>query len=268
MNAFPAALDRYQLKALIGEGSVSSVFRAFDPELKAEVAIKLLKSKDDLAPETYILWQDYLQREAAVMTALDHPAIPKVYQHAQTQAGDYIVMEYIAGPTLLQIMESSEGFLEEGAIIQWGIRVCEVLDYLHTSQPAPLLYRDVKPSNMMIDEAGQFHLLDFGISMPYIAGHTYECIGTEGYAAPEQYQGHEEIRSDLYALGASLHHLATRIDPREETQHRPFTFAPVRSTNPALSKPFAAVIQRALAYEPEDRFPSAAEMGAGLAACL
>ena len=268
MNAHPTAIDRYQLKAQIGEGSVSSVFRAYDPERGAEVAIKLLKAKEDLAPESYTLWQDYLQREANVMTALDHPAIPKVYQHAQTQAGDYIVMEYVEGRTLLEIMESSEGFLEESAIIQWGIRVCEVLDYLHTSQPEPLLYRDVKPSNMILDEAGRFHLLDFGISVPYAAGHTYECIGTQGYAAPEQYQGHEEIRSDLYALGAALHHLATRIDPREETQRRPFTFAPVRSINPALSKPFAAVIQRALAFEIEDRFPGAAEMGAALAACL
>jgi len=267
MNAIPAAIDRYQLKARIGEGSVSSVFRAFDPERGAEVAIKLLKANDDLAPGSYAHWQEHLQREANVLTALDHPAIPKVYQHAQTQSGDYLVMEMIEGRSPLQIMESCEGFLEEGAIIQWGIQTCEVLNYLHTSQPEPLLFRDVKPSNMIVDEGGRFHLVDFGTSVPYIAGHTYEGIGTEGYAAPEQYQGHEEIRSDLYALGAALHHLATRIDPREETKHRPFTFAPPRSINPALSKPFAAVIQQALAYEPEDRFPNAANMRAALEAC-
>ena len=268
MNAFPAVIDRYQLKARIGEGSVSSIFRAFDPERKAEVAIKLLKTKDDLGPESYTLWQDCFEREANVMLTLDHPAIPKIYQHAQTQSGDYLVMELIEGRTLLEILEAREGFLEESTIIQWGIQACEVLNYLHTIQPEPLLFRDVKPSNLIVDDAGRIHLLDFDISVPYIAGHTYECIGTEGYAAPEQYQGHEDIRSDLYALGASLHHLATRIDPREETKHHPFTFAPPRSINPALSKPFAAVIQRALAYELNDRFQSAAEMRAALEGCM
>jgi serine/threonine protein kinase len=208
-----------------------------------------------------------LQREVDVLAAFDHPAIPKAYGWVQSEAGAYLVMDYIPGPSLLQVLEQREGFLPEQEIIAWGIQACEVLDYLHTRQPDPWLFRDIKPSNMILDEQGGFHLVDFGTGVTYTPGRCYECIGTEGYAAPEQYQGGEEPRSDLYALGATLHQLATRIDPREETRRHPFTFAPPRSINPALSKEFAGVIQKALSYELEDRCSSAAEMESALKAC-
>jgi serine/threonine protein kinase len=262
-----AAIDRYQIKAKIGDGSIASVFRAFDPQRGAEVAIKLLKPAADSGPESHTQWGSRLEREAEVLASLDHPAVPKFYASGQTDAGPYLVMEYIPGRTMLQCVEENEGFIDESSLIQWGIQVCAALSFFHTHQPEALLFRDLKPSNLIVDDAGTVHLLDYDITTAYIAGQTYEGIGTEGYAAPEQYSGHEEPRSDLYTLGATLHHLTTRIDPRQETKHRPFTFAPPRSVNPALSKAFAAVIQRALAYEVEDRYPTAAQMQAALKAC-
>jgi serine/threonine protein kinase len=268
MNAPLTTIDRYQVAEKIGEGSASSVFRAFDPRRGADVAIKQLKAAAELGSDAYAQWCERLEHEADVLARLDHPAIPKLYARGQSDAGPYLVMEYVAGRTLLQCLEEQAGFLDEASLVQWGIQACAILSFLHTHQPEALLFRDVKPSNLIVNAAGAVRLLDFDITAAYTAGQSYECIGTAGYAAPEQYSGHAEPRSDLYALGASLHHLATRIDPREETKQRPFTFAPPRSVNPALSQAFAVVIQRAVAYEVEERFPSAAHMQAALEACL
>lgn len=266
MNGMPKAIGRYQVKVQIGDGSMSTVYRAYDPVRKKDMAIKLLKPQE---PDPASLrWADYLQREVEVLNGLDHPAIPKAYGFFQSEAGAYLVMDLIKGQSLLDVLGQSQGFLPERDILRWGSQVCDVLTYLHTRKPQPLLFRDVKLSNLILDENWEFHLIDFDLTVPYSPGQTYEKIGTEGYAAPEQYAGCEEPRSDLYGLGAALHQLANRIDPREEVKHRPFTFAPPRSINPALSKAFAAVIQKALAYEPEDRFPSAAAMQAALEACL
>ena len=268
MNTPLADFAGYRVQAQIGDGSVSRVFRAFDPRLKAEVAIKQLKPAAELGTETLAQWQAWFEHGAAILAGLDHPALPKLYASGRTAAGPYVVMEYIPGSTLLERIEQSEGFLDEHDLIQWGIQACAALTFLHTCRPQAFLFRDIKPSNLIVADTGTLRLLDFDITAAYIDGQNYECIGTPGYAAPEQYAGHAEPRSDLYALGATLHHLATRIDPREETKTHPFSFAPARSVNPALSKSFAAVIERAIAYEVEDRWPSAAEMQAALEACL
>lgn len=266
--AIPGVIDRFQVKAQIGDGSVSRVYRAYDPDRKVEVAIKLLKRGEPEPDGPAGLRFEDLVREMEVMGVLDHPAIPKAYGCYQSDAGAYLVMDFIPGRSLLEVLAQREDFLPEREIISLGIRTCEVLGYLHTRRPQPMLFRDVKPSNLILDENGGFHMIDFGISVPYASGQGYEGIGTEGYAAPEQYGGCEEPRSDLYALGATLHHLATRVDPREETKRRPFTFAPPRRINPALSEGFSAVIQKALSPDLEERYPSASAMRAALEACL
>ena len=204
MSAYPRVIDRFQVKAQIGDGSVSRVYQAYDPDRKRDVAIKLLKPQESGQTDSARPMVMDLQREVDVLAAFDHPAIPKAYGWVQSEAGAYLVMDYIPGPSLLQVLEQREGFLPEQEIIAWGIQACEVLVYLHSRQPDPWLFRDIKPSNMILDEQGGFHLVDFGTGVTYTPGRCYECIGTEGYAAPEQYQGGEEPRSDLYALGATL----------------------------------------------------------------
>jgi len=145
--------------------------------------------------------------------------------------------------------------------------LCDALIHLHSQRPAPLIFRDVKPSNIMIDPYGQVYLIDFGISLAHQPGRELAMIGTEGYSPPEQYLGYTDVRSDVYSLGATLHHLLTCRDPRRET---PFSFhdAPPRSLNPAISEELEAVILKAVEHKAEDRYQSVEEMKTALLACL
>ncbi len=256
-------IDRYEVKKEIGSGSASTVYLVHDPENQRDVVVKRWKPSETFAPAL-------LKREADAMTQLKHPGIPEVYDFVDNDDLPYYVMEYIEGSDLLTLVESQEEFLPEQDIIEWGVKVCDILIHMHNHKPEPFLFRDMCPSNIIVDDAGNVHIIDFGITVPYIENREYAKIGTEGYASPEQYKGIVDLRSDTYTLGASLHHIATRFDPRpkQNAQSRPFVFGPPRAANSALSKAFAAVIMKAISFEPEDRYQSAEEMKSALLACL
>jgi eukaryotic-like serine/threonine-protein kinase len=133
-----------------------------------------------------------------------------------------------------------------------GLQLCDALGYLHTQKPQPIVFRDMKPSNVMLDQFKRIRLIDFGIAKNFEAGNKGTMIGTEGYSPPEQYRGEATPAGDVYALGATLHHLLTRQDPRLEP---PFTFAerPIRPLIPPYPPAFEAVIMRCLAYNPKER---------------
>jgi len=146
-----------------------------------------------------------------------------------------------------------------GTILQWAIELCDVIAYLHEHEPEPIIFRDVKPSNVMIDQHGNVRLIDFGIAKVFESGRKGTMIGTEGYSAPEQYKGEATPASDIYAIGATLHHVVTRRDPRLEP---PFSFSerPIRKYNTLMSAEFERIIMKALAYDAAERFASAREM--------
>ncbi|MBI3241008.1 MAG: serine/threonine-protein kinase [Chloroflexi bacterium] len=166
-------------------------------------------------------------------------------------------MEYIEGRDLEAVLNDTPGFLPEATIVEWAIQLCDVLTYLHSNQPEPIVFRDMKPSNVMLDQLNNIRLIDFGIAKGFQAGQKGTMIGTEGYSPPEQYRGEAGPAGDLYALGATMHHLLTKRDPRAEP---PFSFAerPIRKINPSVSLGFEAIVNKSLAYNPTDRFPSAA----------
>ena len=205
------------------------------------------------------------QREAALLATLTHQAIPRIYDFFENQGTIYLVLELIPGNDLETILnQRGESFPEE-TLIGWTIALCEVLVYLHGQTPEPIIFRDLKPSNIMLRGDGSLVLVDFGIARSFAPSQKGTMIGTEGYAPPEQYRGVADARGDLYALGATLHHLATGSDPRSET---PFTFAqrPPRRLNPKLSPEFEQVILRCVAYSPADRYGSAEELRDALVA--
>ncbi|NIS81536.1 MAG: PQQ-binding-like beta-propeller repeat protein [Anaerolineales bacterium] len=253
--------DRYLILGLIGAGGMSNVYKGRDlhfPNVQKLVAIKEMTSM--VSDQTmYEMIVNNFEREADLLATLSHPAIPRIYDYFTHNNSLYLVMEFIDGLDLEALLVESEEFLPEKQVVEWAIELCDVLSYLHNHQPEPVVFRDIKPSNIMIDQHGHIRLIDFGIARIFQPGQKGTMIGTEGYSPPEQYRGEASPAGDIYALGATLHHLLTRRDPRIEP---PFSFAerPIRDINAEVSAEFEAVVNAALAYDPKNRYPSADAM--------
>ena len=250
--------DRYLILGMLGAGGMSSVYKGRDlhfPNVTKLVAIKEMVNliADQSMHEMVV---KNFEREADILATLSHPVIPAIYDNFSHKKRSYLVMEFIDGDDLEAILAASENFLSEERVIGWGIELCDVLSYLHNIQPEPIIFRDIKPSNVMIDQHSHVRLIDFGIARNFQPGEKGTMIGTEGYSPPEQYRGEASPAGDIYALGATLHHLLTKRDPRVEA---PFSFAerPVRSINPLVSPEVELVITNSLSYDPKDRYPSA-----------
>jgi len=196
------------------------------------------------------------QRECDLLATLDNQHIPKIYDHFSEDHKHYLVMEYVEGLTLEEMLSSTGGSLGENALIDLTRQILDTLSYLHGLRP-PVIYRDLKPSNIMITREGRIKLVDFGIARNFEPSRTATMIGTQGYAAPEQYSGRAEPRSDIYGLGAVMHHAITGRDPTSEA---PFSFPSVGHFRPDVRPALGALIDQALSYEPQKRPGSAEEM--------
>ncbi len=259
--------SRYRILGIIGMGGMGAVYQGRDlhfPTVPKLVAVKEMinMAQDQQLRETTM---KNFEREAEILATLNHPAIPQIYDFFSFGDRAYLVMEYIQGKDLEGILNSTEDFLPIEQIRQWGIEICDVLSYLHNHEPEPIVFRDMKPSNVMIDHHRRVRLIDFGIAKTFQIGQPGTMIGTDGYAAPEQYKGLASPSADIYALGATLHHLLTRRDPRLEP---PFSFhkRPILELNPMVPEALAAVVMRAVNYNPEDRYASAEAMKQSLEA--
>ena len=251
---------RFKITGILGVGGMGSVYLARDmhfPTVQRLVAVKeMLNLASDPALREMTLRN--FEREANILAELSHPAIPKIYDYFSNKDRAYLVMEYIVGKDVEVLINSQPDFLPYEMISKWAIELCDVLSYLHT-RPEPVVFRDVKPSNIMIEQAGSVRLIDFGIAKTFQVNQKGTMIGTEGYSPPEQYRGEASPAGDIYAVGATLHHILTRRDPRLEP---PFSFIerPIRQFNPKVPPEFETIIMRSLVYEPSGRFPSAAVM--------
>ena len=241
---------------------MGSVYRARDlhfPNVVKLVAVKEMinQARDPYVRQTII--QNF-EREADILVTLNHPAIPRIYDYFTHDERSYLVEEYIPGKDLEAILLESDGFMPEQQVIEWAIQLCDVLAFLHSHRPEPIIFRDMKPSNVMINQFNNVILVDFGIAKVFKSGQKGTMIGTEGYSPPEQYRGEATPLADIYALGATLHHMLTKKDPRLEP---PFTFprAPDHQIQPDGQLRSANVDQSTcLQYNPTDRFESADAM--------
>ena len=252
--------SRYEILGILGLGGMSAVYQGRDrrfPNVVKLCAVKEMKSHS-LDPQMRQLAIQNFEREANILATLSHPAIPKVYDYFSEEARSYLVMEFIEGRDLEAMLSEMTTFLPQEQVLEWAIQLCDVLQFLHDHTP-PIIFRDIKPSNVMLDKHGRLRLIDFGIAKNFQPGQKGTMIGTEGYSPPEQYRGIADQRTDIYALGATLHHILTRQDPRVEP---PFSFheRPIQSANPGVSNDFAQIIMHALEYEPDRRYGSAEEM--------
>jgi outer membrane protein assembly factor BamB/tRNA A-37 threonylcarbamoyl transferase component Bud32 len=257
--------ERYLVLNLHGAGGMSSVYRARDlhfPNVTKTVAVKeMINMATDPAMHEMVVRN--FEREADLLATLSHPAIPRIYDYFTQESNSYLVMEFIEGKDLEAVLRETDGYLPEDKVVSWAIELCDVLHYLHGHKPQPVIFRDVKPSNIMVDNHGSIRLIDFGIARVFQPGQKGTMIGTDGYAPPEQYRGEASPAGDLYALGATLHHLLTARDPRAEP---PFSFSerPIRGINEEVSAELEGAINSALSYDPQDRFPSAEAMKSAL----
>ncbi len=246
---------------------MGSVYRARDlhfPNVVKLVAVKemITQSPDTTVRDTIV---KNFEREANILVTLNHPAIPRIFDFFTHDERSYLVMELIFGKDLEAILKSTLDPIREDQVILWAIEVCDVLEYLHTHRPEPIIFRDIKPQNLMVNQQNHIVIVDFGIAKIFKSGQKGTMIGTEGYSPPEQYRGEATFQTDIYALGATMHHLLTRRDPRLEA---PFSFGdrPIRSINQNVSVELDSIITKALCYKPEDRFQFVTEMKMALIA--
>lgn len=265
---------RYEISRRIGGGGMGAVYLAKDRNLgDAPRAVKeMVESHLDPAQHEKAIGD--FKRESLLLTSLEHPSIPTIYDYFYDDmlSRFYLVMKYISGGDLASRLRSApSGRIDEKTVTDWSMQAADVLEYLH-SRPKPIIYRDLKPANLMVDgNTGRLMLIDFGIARWVTRQEKgVTAVGTMGYAPPELFSGRVEPRSDVYSLGATMFHLLTGSDPQDNPLLI-FDFAKnprPRVVNPALSSEMEQILMRAVEYKPEDRFRSAGEMRDALAVHL
>lgn len=258
---------RYEIVRKIGGGGMGAVYLASDNNLGGVLRAVKEMVQSHIEEEQQDKAINDFKRESMILSTLDHPSIPTIYDYFYDadEGRFYLVMKYISGGDLASRLRSApEGKIDEKSITQWAIQITDVLDYLHT-QPSTIVYRDLKPSNIMIDgNSGRIMLIDFGIarSITQKEEKGVTAVGTMGYAPPELFSGNVEPRSDIYSLGSTIFHLLTGADPQSnpllifDFQKNPRP----RQINSQLSDQIEQIIMRSVEYNSDARFASASEL--------
>lgn len=247
---------KYEILKLVGKGGMSKVYLAMDQNLNKQWAVKEIeKHRNDR--NNAVMIQSALA-EANMIKRLDHPLLPRIVDIIEKEDVIYIIMDYIEGEALSKVLDK-QGAQAQDKVIRWAIDLCQVLDYLHTQNP-PIIYRDMKPANIMLQPNGNIKLIDFGIAREYKEENMSDTVslGTKGYAAPEQFggKGQTDARTDIYSLGVTLYHLLTGHNPCEP----PYEIYPIRHWNPHLSSGLENIILKCTQPNPADRYQSCAEL--------
>lgn len=242
--------NTYRILEIIGKGGMSTVYKAEHVRLGTIWAVKQV-SKNQKAKFDFLA-------EANILKKLQHPMLPKIVDIFEDNHYLYVVEDYVAGDNLETVLKRQIKFDEKIGLI-WFKRIAECLGYLHNQKPNPIIYRDMKPSNIMIQPDGNLKLIDFGIAREYkeeaIADTTF--VGTKGYMAPEQAgKAQSDARTDIYSLGVTMYHILSGKSPYEP----PYRFIPIRELNPELSVGIETIIDRCIQQEPEDRYASTKEL--------
>lgn len=244
---------KYEILREIGHGGMSVVYLAMDTHLNKQWAVKEIRKKGSGRNDEIVV--NSLLAEANLMKRLDHPSLPRIVDIIDNGVTIYVVMDYIEGESLDKIL-AEYGAQPEEKVINWAMQIADALSYLHGQKP-PIIYRDMKPANVMLKPEGNIKIIDFGIAREYKEQNLADTtvLGTKGYAPPEQYSGQTDPRSDIYALGMTMHHLLTGADPRGGE-----AYAPVRQWNPEISEGMEIIIDRCVQPAAENRYQSCADL--------
>jgi serine/threonine-protein kinase len=245
--------NRYKIISVLGQGGMSNVYLVEDDKLQSRWALKEMLDVFPDSDKAEIL--ERFRKEAQILAGIKHANLPRVFDYFEEQGRHYLVMEHIEGLTLQEIFDQNPGLSWQKAV-DWGVQICDVLESLHG---AGIVYRDLKPANVMVDRGNRVYLIDFGIARLFTGNkiHDTVIIGTPGFASPEHHGTAEtDSRSDIFSLGATLHYLITRKDPGII----PFVFEEPSSVSPQVPHAVSAAVMKALSLKPGDRFQKAAHM--------
>lgn len=252
---------KYKILNKIGQGGMSIVYLAMNEKANKQWAVKEMRKEKN---RNYEVMKQSLITETNLLKELKHPYLPSIADIIENDDTIIIVMDYIEGRPLSDIL-LEEGTIEEDKVVDYAIQLCDVLDYLHSQNP-PIIYRDLKPANIMLKPDGKITLIDFGTARKYNYDSVSDttCLGTIGYAAPEQFAGETlrqtDARTDIYNLGATMYHLLTGVNPSEP----PYELYPIRRWDERLSNGLEKIILRATRKDPEKRFNDCKEMSYAL----
>ncbi|MBQ8982082.1 MAG: serine/threonine protein kinase [Lachnospiraceae bacterium] len=246
---------KYKILNKVGQGGMSVVYLAMNERANKQWAIKEVR-KD--GKQDFEVVRQGLVAETDILKKLSHPSLPSIIDVIDSEDTFLIVMDYIEGNSLNKALEEY-GAQPQEYVIEWGKQLCDVLSYLHSRKP-PIIYRDMKPANVMLKPDGTVSLIDFGTAREFKNDRVEDttCLGTRGYAAPEQFggQGQTDARTDVYCLGATLYHLVTGHNPSEY----PYEMRPIREWNPGLSSGLEQIILKCTKRNPEDRYQNCNEL--------
>ncbi len=256
---------RYRINRIIGQGGMGSIYLADDLRLEGrQCALKEVENDRSLTPDLLRETRDQFLREATVLARLDHPNIPKVSDFFSIGNRDYLIMDFVPGKDLRTLMieaRQSGSFLDEVEVLNWAEQLADALIYLHGQTP-PILHRDIKPSNLKLTPNGQLKLVDFGLVKVLAPGEVTITIlqgqGTALYTPLEQYggdRGHTDVRTDIYAFGATLYHLLTNQPPPDARERflNPESLILPRQINPEVSARTEKAIMWAMNLHPDER---------------
>ncbi len=259
--------DSYTVINLVGRGGMGTVYRVRRSSDSTIWALKEMRPQSELSPEELVENRRLFLQEAALLRSLNFPNLPVVTDLFEQEGRPTLVMEFVAGQTIEERIHEANAPLLEQQVLTYGIQLCRVLHYLHSCDP-PIIYRDLKPSNIMLTPDGVLKLIDFGVARTHKKGKSKDTIamGSAGYAPPEQYgKGQTDARSDVYALGATLLHLLTNMPPVPLQTPQPGSISRI---NPSVDAKTEAVIIKAMDLSRDKRFAGCAELEQALASCL
>ena len=251
---------KYEIWKEVGRGGMSIVYLARDNRLNKQWAVKEIKNDGSKSTQTLLKG---LEREANILKNVDHPVLPRIVDIINQDGTIYVVMDFIEGETISERLKA-EGAQPQELVIEWGLQLASALNYLHNMKP-PVIYRDMKPSNVMIKPEGGVKLIDFGTAKEYDVENNADttALGTRGYAAPEQFGDSKgrgiyntDERTDIYNLGATLYHIVTGKNPCEP----PYEIKPIREWNPSLSSGLEKILLKCTQANPNDRYQNCSEL--------
>ena len=268
--------ERYKIHRIIGQGGMGSIYLAEDLRLEGRrCALKEVIHENSLSDDTLHQAQEQFLREAQILARLDHPNLPKVSDFFSEENREFLVMDFVPGKDLRTIMleaRSKKTFLSEREVLNWSAQLADALNYMHRQDP-PILHRDIKPSNLKLTPSGLIKLVDFGLVKLLASEEMTITIlqgrGTALYTPLEQYggdTGHTDVRSDIYAFGATLYHLLTNTSPVEARERflHPESLVPPRQINAGISVRTERTVLWALSLHPDERPQSIEQFRQGL----
>lgn len=251
-------LGRYEIAGIVGKGGMSTVYRALDRVSGRMMAVKEVARTGQEQNQPV---EQSLAVEGRMLKNLSSPHLPKIYEIIEQPEKFMLVMDFIEGESLDKVI-AREGAQSVDRVLNWGMQICQVLHYLH-SQQTPIIYRDMKPANVMLQPDGQLMLIDFGTARVQKVGVEMQadtvCIGTAGFAAPEQFGGigQSTPRTDVFCMGATLYNMVTGHSPCE----KPMGILPLEQWNPALANsPISEIIVKCTRNDPDERYQTALEL--------